>query len=70
MEVVYLAVTTRPNKAMEKCIDTFINNGWLLIRIESVKVVWGCSRHVLGWPEDKGKAILPEEFNKLKIVKL
>jgi hypothetical protein len=68
MEVVYLAITTRPNIAMKKCMDAFINGGWLLIKTESVKVVKGCSRNVLGWPKDKGKAILPEGFKNIKIM--
>jgi len=68
MEVVYCSAKTKPDIFEIKFTKDFIDNGWLLIRTDPPIINKGCSRHVFGWPENKGKAILPKGYRKVKTV--
>lgn|GEM_PF-4074231 len=68
MEVVYCSAKAKPDKFEKQFTKAFIDNGWLLVRTDPPIIDNGCGRHVLGWPEDKGKAIKPKGYEKVIIV--
>lgn len=70
VEAVCFVSTPRTDTTIKKYVDIFLQHGWLLIKAEPALIDKRNTRYTVGWPEGKGKAILPMGFKKLKIVEI
>jgi len=71
MQVVCIASTPRTDESIrENEIKMLLDNGWVLVGTEPAPYDPKNTKYIIGWPEDKGKAVLPKGFKKLKILEI